>query len=113
VDVSTDPPTIARITHNNTAANAVTSTATQKINQTEIINDKYVSYGLKIVCTGLLNSSLCKYDVASKNMVIVLTKKEVHIYMCIYKCVHVYIHIWFYICGHIKFFFMQVVDSIY
>ena len=73
--VSSSPVT-ARITSDNTIINSSISIA--KNGNAEVIgnNRETVMYGFQFVSTGLLDKSHCKYDIASKNMVIVLAKKE-------------------------------------
>jgi hypothetical protein len=86
--ISSDP-SLARITSKNTIANsAATGTAsasasasskeqTNTSNQVDSqLNRPTVLYRFALVCSGQLSKSLCKYDVASINMVIVLTKQE-------------------------------------
>ena len=71
-------PTTARITSDNTFINSSVTAAGSKSITAEIIgnNRESVSYGFQLISTGILEKSQCKYDIASQNMVIVLTKKE-------------------------------------
>ena len=69
-------PVTARITSDNTIINS--SIPIAKNGNAGIVgnNCETVMYGFQFVSTGILEKSHCKYDIASKNMVIVLAKKE-------------------------------------
>ena len=73
---------VARLTGNNTAINAnsilnktetldisIKSSSQERIDLTDL-------YGIRLTSLVRLNKNLCKYDIASKNMVLVLTKDE-------------------------------------
>jgi PIH1 CS-like domain len=81
--ISSDP-SLARITSINTIANSASGSASasgkEEANTSNQLNSQQnrstVLYRFVLACSGRLSKSLCKYDVASINMVIVLTKQE-------------------------------------
>jgi PIH1 CS-like domain len=78
-------PSLARITSKNTIANSTSSTGVSQSSKEETNisnqlnsqqNRSTVLYRFVLVSSGRLSKALCTYDVASINMVIVLTKAE-------------------------------------
>jgi hypothetical protein len=86
--ISSDP-SLARITSINTIANSsaagtasgsASASGKDEANTSNQLNSRQnrstILYRFVLACSGRLSKSLCKYDVASINMVIVLTKQE-------------------------------------
>lgn len=73
---------VARVTGNNTAINANISSDKTEISDVSIKTlspekiDLTDLYGIRLTSEVRLNKNLCKYDIASKNMVLVLAKEE-------------------------------------